>query len=244
MKRTWWIGGLVGCAMASFAQTAAAPVFDVASIRLSGTTAGSYLRFLPGGRLSGDSWMKQVILVAYGVEDYQVTGGPGWLTTDWYAIEAKTDKTDASKEEMRAMLQTLLADRFKLQVRQESKEFDVYNLVVDKGGPKLKPLAKGEDFHCTRDNTLMCGISNPAELARWLKYIVGRPVMDKTGIEGRYEMLVDFDIYAYRGGTPPPDYNKPSLEKMLEEQFGLRMVPAKEAMPVYVVESISRPSEN
>src|ERR1035441_5805921 len=158
MKRTVWIAGMMWVAMAAFAQTAAAPAFDVAAIRLSGTTAGSYLRFLPGGRLSGDSWIKQVIQVACGVEDYQVTGGPSWLGTDWYAIEAKTDKTDASKEEMTAMLQTLLADRFKLQVRQETKEFDVYNLVVDKGGPKLKPLAKGEDFHCTRDNTFVSGI--------------------------------------------------------------------------------------
>jgi uncharacterized protein (TIGR03435 family) len=244
MRRTCWIAILICSALASFAQTAAAPSFDVAAIRLSGTTAGSYLRFLPGGRFSGDSWIKQVIQVAYGVEDYQVTGGPRWLTTDWYAIEAKTEKTDASKEEMTAMLKSLLADRFKLQVRQERKEFDVYDLVVDKGGPKLKPLAKGETFpRCTRDNTVICGITNPAQLARWLTSVVKRPVMDKTGIEGRYAILLDFDTYAYMGGTPPEDYNKPSLAQALKEQ-GLQIVPAKEAMPMYVVESISKPSPN
>jgi uncharacterized protein (TIGR03435 family) len=100
---------------------------------------------------------------------------------DWYLIEAKTDKTDASKDEMAAVLKSLLADRFKLQVRQETKEFDVYNLVVAKGGPKLKSLAKDEDQHCTRDNTFVCGITNPEQLARSLKYRVGRPVMDKRG---------------------------------------------------------------
>jgi uncharacterized protein (TIGR03435 family) len=220
------------------------PAFDVASIRLSTDKAGSYLRFLPGGRFSGESWIKQVIQVAYGVEDYQVTGGPEWLTTDWYFIEAKAGKTDASKQEMTAMLKSLLADRFKLQVRVEMRDFDVYDLVVDKSGAKLKPLAQGEDFHCTRDNTFQCGITNPAQLARSLKYILGRPVMDKTGIDGRYDVLLDFDTYEYSGGTPPQDYNKPSLEKALEEQLGLRLVKAKEAFPVYVVESIERPTEN
>jgi len=244
MKRMGWIAGLMGVAMAAFAQTVAAPSFDVASVRLSGTTAGSYLRFLPGGRLSADSWIKQVIQIAYGAEDYQVTGGPGWLETDWYSIEAKTDKTDASKEEMTAMLRSLLADRFKLQVREETKEFDAYNLVVDKGGPKLKPLAEGEDFHCTRDNTFVCGITNPARLAQSLKSFAGRPVLDKTGITGRYEMLLRFDTYSAVGRTPPDGYDEPSLEHALEDQLGLRLVPVKVPMPLYSVENISRPSEN
>ncbi len=244
MRRMLWIASLMWVALAAFAQTTAAPAFDVASIRPSSEQAGSYLRFLPGGRFSGMSWMRQVIQIAYGVHDFQVAGGPEWLNTDRYYIEAKTEKTDASKEEMTAMLQTLLMDRFKLKVRQETREFPVYNLVVDKGGSKLKPLAKGEDFHCTRDNTFVCGITNPAQLAGSLKSIVGRPVIDKTGIEGRYDVLLDFDTYSAMGRTPPADYDKPSLEKALEEQLGLRMVPAKAAFPVYVVESISRPTEN
>jgi uncharacterized protein (TIGR03435 family) len=218
--------------------------FDVASIRPSSNDAGSYLRFLPGGRFSAETWIKQLIQVAYGVEDYQVTGGPAWLGTDRYFIEAKTDKTDASKQEMTAMLKSLLADRFKLKVRQEMRDFDVYDLVLDKGGWKLKPMAKGEDFHCTRDNTFVCGITNPAQLANALKNILRRPVMDKTGIDGRYEVLLDFDNYEFSGGTPPPDYNKPSLENALEEQLGLKLVKAKEALPVYVVESIERPTDN
>jgi uncharacterized protein (TIGR03435 family) len=217
--------------------------FDVASIRRSSDKAGSYLRFLPGGRFSGESWIKQIIKVAYGVESYQVTSGPEWLTMDWYFIEAKTDKTDASKQDMTAMLKSLLADRFTLQVRQETKDFDVYDLVVDKGGPKLKPLKEGEDFHCTRDNTFACGITNPAQLARSLKSIVGRPIMDKTGIEGRYNHAADFNVYEYSGGTPPGDYDKLSLENALREQLGLRLMKTKEDLPVYVVESIQRPTE-
>ena len=244
MKRTFWIASVILGTLAAFSQPIAAPAFDVASIRPSSEQAGSYLRFLPGGRFSAMSWIKQVIELAYGVKDYQVTGGPAWLTTDRYLIEAKTEKTDASKAEMGAMLQTLLGDRFKLRVRQETREFPVYDLVLDKGGPRFKPLAKGEGLHCTRDNTFLCGITSPADLARALQSVVGRPVMDKMGIEGRYELLLNFDIYAYSGGTPPVDYNQPPLEKALEEQLGLRLVPAKESLPAYVVEHVERPTEN
>jgi uncharacterized protein (TIGR03435 family) len=68
--------------------------------------------------------------------------------------------------------------------------------------------------------------------------------MDKTGIEGRYDVLLDFDTYAYIGGTPPADYDKPSLEKALKEQLGLRLVAGKQSFPVYVVETVERPTGN
>src|ERR1035437_7525422 len=230
--------------LAAFSQTTAAPAFDVASIRPSSEQAGSYMRFLPGGRLSGMSWIKQVIQIAYGVHDYQVMGGPEWLNTDRYYIEAKAEKTDATKEEMTTMLQTLLLDGFKVRVRQESREIPIYDLVVDKGGSKLKPLVKGEPQPCVRGRDFVCGMTSPEQLALSLRYFAGRPVIDKTGLEGRYDVQLDFDMYSARGQTPPADYDKPSLEQALEDQLGLLMVPAKMAMPMYVVESISRPSEN
>jgi uncharacterized protein (TIGR03435 family) len=142
------------------------------------------------------------------------------------------------------MTQTLLAERFKLKFHFETKDLDVYDLVVDKNGPKLKPLKEGEDFHCTRDNTEMCGLSSPAQMATWLNYIVGKPVLDKTGISGRYEMLITFDVYSAQGRTPPENYDKPSLEDALRDQLGLRLVPHKEPMPVLVIDHIERPSEN
>ena len=116
----------------AFAQTATPPKFEVASIKLSAATFGSWLRYLPGGRFSGMSWLKQVIQVAYGIEDYQVSGGPGWLTTDRYEIEAKAEHADASKKDINMMLQSLLTERFQVKLRHETKEFPVYALVVDK----------------------------------------------------------------------------------------------------------------
>ena len=87
-------------------------------------------------------------------------------------------------------------------------------------------------------------MTSPAHLAKVLRRIVGRPVLDKTGIEGRYDVLLDFDTYVYSGGTPPDDYNKPSLEKALKEQLGLRLAAGKASIPVYVVESVDRPTAN
>lgn len=244
MKRALLILSLSLITLPVFPQTASAPAFEVASVKRDPTTAGSYVHYLPGGRFSALSWMKQVIQIAYGVKDYQVTGGPQWLTTDWYAIEAKAENPDATKSDINGMVQSLLADRFKLQFHREMKDFDSYDLVVDKNGPKLTPLAPGEKSKCGRDNSQICGITGPSQLAAWLVYIVGRPVFDKTGISGTYDVLLDFDTYSASGRTPPEGYDKPALSTALKEQLGLRLEPHKEPLPVLVVDSIERPTEN
>ena len=147
------------------------------------------------------SWVKQLIQVAYGLEDYQVSGGPGWLASDRYEIEAKARNANAGKSQMTLMLRSLLADRFKLQFRQEVKETPVFALMVDKNGPKLRPLKEGEASRCGRDNSFMCGIRTTAQLAKSLQYAEGRPVLDKTGLDGNFDVLLDFDTYSIRGQT-------------------------------------------
>ncbi|HEV2647301.1 MAG TPA: TIGR03435 family protein [Acidobacteriaceae bacterium] len=228
-------------------QMAVAPTasFEVASIRRDATTnAGSYIRYLPGGRLSASSWIKQVIQLAYGMKDYQVMGGPGWLGSDWYTIEAKAEDPSATKDQIIRMMQAMLVDRFKFKMHTELKNFDVYYLEVDKGGARLSPLKEGEASKCGRNNSYMCGITSPGDLAGSLKYIVGRPVFDKTGIAGRYDVLLDFDTYSAMGRTAPEGYEKPSLQAALHDQLGLKLEPHKEPMPVLVVDSIERPTEN
>ena len=90
----------------------------------------------------------------------------------------------------------------------------------------------------------MCGIRTPAELASYLKSAVGRPVFDKTGVDGKFDVLLDFDVYSIRGQTPPADYDKPSLTDALHDQLGLRLVPNKVSLPVLVVERTQRPTAN
>lgn len=241
--------GLFALLLASvtLAQESAKPRFEVASIKPSDVTAGSWCRFLPGGRLDALSWIKQMIQIAYGVEDYQVTGGPSWLGTQWYDIQAKAPNPGADKAEMSLMLQSLLADRFKLQLRRDTVAIPIFALVIDKGdkgGFKLKPLKEGEQSKCTRDNSVACGMRTTADLAKSLKYWVGRPVFDQTNVDGRFDILLDFDVYAIMNRTPPPDWNKPSLEAALAEQLGLKLVPQQAMLPRLVVESIQRPAEN
>jgi uncharacterized protein (TIGR03435 family) len=232
------------CSTFAQAPTDKRPEFEVASIKPDPRTAGSWVRFLPGGRLDASSWIKQVIQIAYGVEDYQVIGGPGWIGTQWYNIDAKAPNTDADRAQMLPMLQSLLADRFQLKLRREEREFSVMALVTDKSGPKLTPLKENEQSKCGRDNSYACGIHTTGDLAHQLKYIIGHPVFDETGITGRYDILLDFDVYTVSGRTPPADYDKPSLTTALRDQLGLRLEPKNVKLPVYVIESIERPSGN
>ena len=185
------------------------------------------------------SWIKQVIQVAYGVEDYQVTGGPSWLSTDRYDIEAKSEDPAAGKPEMTVMLQSLLADRFKLKFRRETRDVPVYDLVVGKSGLKVKPLKDGEASACRKDNSFACGITNPTQLAKSLRPFAGRPVLDKTGLEGKFDLLLNFD-----SSPNQADSDKPSLFQALQQQLGLRLEPRNASLPMLVIESIQRPSEN
>jgi len=220
------------------------PTFEVAIVKASGITAGSWVRFQPGGRLSAASWLKQLIQIAYGVEDYQVTGGPAWLGTQWYEIEAKAADPNTDRAAMTAMLRTLLEERFKLQLRREERDFPVFLLKADNGAAKLRPLADGEKSQCGRNNSFVCGLKTPAQLGKALQNIVGRPVLDRTEIQGTFDVLLDFDVYAARGQTAPADYEKPSLTTALREQLGLRLVADKVPFPVLVVTQVERPGAN
>jgi uncharacterized protein (TIGR03435 family) len=176
-----------------------------------------------------------------------VSGGPAWLGTQWYEIQAKAPNQDAGKAEMSLILRSPLADRFKLQLRRDTVAIPVFALVInkgDKGGFKLMPLKEGEASHCGRDNSFACGLRTTADLAKSLQYIVKRPVLDQTNVDGRFDLLLDFDVYAFMDRTPPPDWNKPSLEAALAEQLGLKLVPQQTMLPRLVVESIQRPTEN
>ena len=225
-------------------QPAVRPAFEVASIKRSTYPAGSWFRYLPGGRFTAMSWVQQLIQVAYGVEAYQISGGPGWLTSDRYDIEAKAGNADANATDMKIMLQALLADRFNLKLRRETKEFQVYALVVDKDGPRVRPLKDGEPDTCRMDNSFACGVRTMASLAQRIKPFAGRPVLDKTGLEGTYDIKLDFDVYELLGTTPPPGYNKPPLAAALREQLGLRLEPQKAPLPLLVIEDVQRPTGN
>lgn len=236
---------LLLASIGGFAQSAA-PAFDVASVKphREGTFA-HYFQFLPGGRFRAtNTWIKYVVEKAYDLKDYQVSGGPAWITSDRFDIDAKAGDAGAGEPQMRLMLQTLLTERFQLKIRQETKEFPVYDLVVAKGGPKIRALKPGDQSNCRRDNSEICGLRTMPQLADFLTNAAGRPVFDKSEIQGDYDLLLNFDVYEARNQTAPPDYNKPPLAIALQEQLGLKLEPRKASLPVLVIEGIHRPTEN
>jgi len=128
-------------AWAVFAQTAIPPQFEVASIKPSFSDMVMNVRPLPG-RLTADATLQVLMQYAYGVAPFQVVGGPGWLTSERYQIDATANAT-ASRDRMFLMLQSLLEDRFQLKVHRDVKEQPVFALVADKGGVKLPSPKEG-----------------------------------------------------------------------------------------------------
>jgi len=149
---------LVICAAHAAAQKPA-PTFDVASVKPNKSgVMGTRIMFQPGGRFTADNiTLKMLIRLAYDVQDFQISGGPAWITSDKYDLEARAEEgpqgdmrsmtEEQRKAEMdrrRQMIQALLADRFKLTLHKESKEAPIYALVVAKNGIKIKELPPEE----------------------------------------------------------------------------------------------------
>ena len=209
------MGCLVVCCLLSFelsAQTQPpAPAFEVASIKANHSADRRMMMDIaPGGRVNVTNLnLKQLILFAYQIKDSQLSGASGWIDSDQYDITAKAEGP-ATPDELRLMMQTLLADRFKLSLRHETKEMPVYALVVAKDGPKLhenkeaetqkqdlrpedgKPgdpkgaPFKGRGMHMGRG--MLSAQAAPLNiLADSLSRQLGRVVIDKTGLTGLYD---------------------------------------------------------
>jgi bla regulator protein blaR1 len=264
------------------------PAFEVATIKPS--QAGSPGSLNLGARGSGgfffkNGTVKDLIQFAYGIRsDDQLSGLSGWMNTDRYDIEAKLSDTDAATgqklfgpakfDQFRLMLQSLLADRFNLKVSQSSKQVPIFELVVAKGGSKLKPseMAAVDAAHPgppqpvngsrlsgmpgkrtgsgVKVAQLAESLSRLPELGSGTSIGGGRLVVDKTGLTGYYDWTLQWTPdandprLAVDAATPPSDPNKPGLFTAIQEQLGLKLVPAKGPVEVLVVDHIERPTEN
>ena len=201
------------------------PSFEVASIKPLETNLDSNgsPMFIPmevsGGMLRFTSiTLFDCIRAAYRVKDYQVQG-PGWIREARFEIAAKAP-ADGSMEQVPEMLQTLLAERFKLQLRREPKEQSVYVLTMDAGGPKLKaadsnksadlPTGLGPDgrprpvMQYSMSNsgiTLMAPAATLATVAEFLSRMMERPVVDMTGLTGQFDITLPFMPEIFRGAS-------------------------------------------
>ncbi|HUY94731.1 MAG TPA: TIGR03435 family protein [Terracidiphilus sp.] len=162
-------------------------------------------------------------------------------------------------DERKAMLQNLLADRFKLVVHHQPKDFPLYALVVAKGGPKLQEAKPEEILHSGLDGRPMCQharggrgvihlegctVGDLAQtLSNWIMVNRGRAVVDQTGLTGRYTITLQWtpdDAPA----TPQQDYSGPSMLTAVKEQLGLELKPIKGPLDTIVIDRVEMPSEN
>ena len=258
--------------------------FEVASVKAnkSGDSNGN-LRMLPGGRVNATNMpVRPIITFAYQLAQYQLVGGPGWLTTDRYDLIAKMEgNVDAlavpgatTPSPMQLALRSLLEERFKLKVHRESREMDIYALVMARPGgapgPNLKPTTqdcaaaaaaalKGARASTGAAGEPFCGIQGGpgrlkfgglpvASFATAFSGPAGRMVVERTGLTGSWDFELLFAPEA-RGGpggadAPQVDPNAPSFFTAIQEQLGLKLEPTKGPVEVLVIDSVEKATED
>jgi len=239
----------VGAAIITGIVAAQTAVFDVASVKPN-LDVDSRLRmqFLPGGKFTATAaTLPALVRHAYGVRDIQVTGARGWMTSDRFDITAASEAASGKlpEEQLRRMLQALLAERFQLKLHKESKEMPIYALVVGKSGAKLKPLnGSHAPFARTGRGLAVLYTSTMWGLAGFLTNSAGRMVVDETGLTGEYDIGLEFMPERLNGAPPPDGDSGPTIFAAVQEQLGLKLEARKGPVEIIVIESAERPSGN
>lgn len=208
----------------------------------------------PRGRFTAiNVTVRALIGDAYGVYGFQISDGPDWVKSEGYDVTAKERDSDVEKigklgrrqgwEYSRLMIQSLLAERFKLKVRHETKDLPVYALVVAKNGPKFHETVvpadpKAPAMMMGGGELSMTGASIQ-QLINSLGGIVDHIVLDRTGLTGKYDIALKWEPETGSAGA-----SGPSIFTALQEQLGLRLQSQKGPADVLVIEHVERPTEN
>jgi uncharacterized protein (TIGR03435 family) len=260
----------------------AQPVFEVASVKLNKRESGMMRLGLWGERFLVSGLTTQgLIRETFGIQDDQIIGQPRWLNSETYDIEAKVEQTVADRlnrlsfderfVEYRRMLETLLADRFKLAFHRESRELPMFALVVAKKGSKIEEAKPGDTYPEGMKDLEGKGHGDVMRIERGqlvgqgipISYLVemlsqlglGLVIVDKTGLTGKYDFTLkwtpDQGAPKFKGADgsvqpagPLADSFGPSLFTAMEEQLGLRLERQKGPVDVVVIDHVERPSEN
>ena len=256
--------------------------FEVASVKAnkSGESNGN-MRALPGGRVAATNMpVRPLITFAYMVAGYQLIGGPGWLASDRYDFIAKLEEGSANAVQpfipgsttpnaMQLALRNLLVERFKLRTHRETREMDIYALVMARPGGGPGPGLKPTTQDCSKPvepprpgapapgapGQPFCGISGTPGRVRFgglpassfataLSGPAGRMVVDRTGMTGSWDFELTFAPENRAPDAPPADPNAPSFFTAIQEQLGLKLESTKGPVEVLVIDSVERPVED
>ena len=243
------------------------PAFDVASLKRNTSlneNGGGGPR--PGGRYRlTNVAARAMISIGWNIPTNRVLGGPGWVATDRFDLDA-TMKENAPQDELRAMMRGLLRDRFTLAAHVEQRELPVFLLTRVRADEPLGPGLERGTFDCSdpaarkqnsaaalaaRPGRMLCGFTIDAgildaggetmeTLAQVLTYQAGRPVLDRTGLTGGYNVLLKWTPAL--GADTPGD--TVSLFTALQEQLGLKLESSTAPLDVVVIDRIERPTQN
>ena len=257
---------MAGLWAASLLAQPAAPIspdlrFEVASLKpTQGQRPTFGIRPAPGGQRY-EAWncpIKMMLQAAYRVKPEQIVGGPAWLSSDPYDMEAAAEKP-SSADELHIMLVNMLVDRLRLKFHREKRNMPMYGLTVDKAGAKLTPhqAANGGELWIdqTSEKPLHIKLKATAAPMEYFAYrlslLMDLPVVDLTGLPGDFDFTLAY-THDLPPGFPPgaklngeePDTSGPTLYAALKEQLGLDLKAQKGPVEVIVIESAERPSAN
>ena len=213
--------------------------------------------------------LKEMIVNAYSVQPFQVSGGPGWVDSVHYDISAKA-AAQVSREEVLLMLQALLADRFQLAFRRETRQLPVFALVLARKDGKLgPPLTPSKEGACTPfdpvkpfavDNMRLCGAfslgpdgltlvsGSIASLTPRLSRLLGRTVIDKTGLKRNFDISIEWSPDEMLAMQPanqgPVDNIGPSIFAVFRQDLGLDFKAEKGPVEILVIQRAEKPSDN
>ena len=238
------------------------PAFETASIKPTppgGDPAVSWrIGFMPGGGLVAEGVsLKTIILWAYEVQGYQVSGGPSWVDSIHWSIMAKAPVSQKPEDSVqlkdmnpeqygryvsvaRQRMQALLAERFHLVLKRETRDGQIYALTVGKNGSKMKESSSGGVSANGRS------ILSHGTTMQFLTTLLGsnlkRPVTDETGLKGNYSFELKWapDQPASTEPDAPPAEPGPSIFTAIEEQLGLRLDPRKAPVEAIVIQSVEK----
>ncbi len=259
--------GQSGKADAPIAPASSFPSFEVASIKPSDPNSQLKIDFAPGGRLVvSHATLRFLMKIAYDVGDDQITGGPAWLGSKRFDVQAKPDKQipgDPAKmtrdqlslfhEPTRLRLQRLLAERFHLELRKESKPMPIFALTVGKNGIKMRPNTTAGDPGAMKGNTgrgvLDATRVDMDTLARFLSEgQTGRPVVNMTALNGafdfRLEWTPDPSLNPQADPNQPADFGGTSIFTALQQELGLKLDARSGSAETLVVTRVELPSLN
>lgn len=235
------------------------PIFEVATIKPSKPdTPGRAFRVNGRRFMTINTSLNNLISFAYGLHDRQITGGPAWMESDKYDLEAKPDgEGQPSQAQWMTMVQKLLADRFKLTFHRDKKELSVYAIVVAKTGSKLTKsdgdpnglpslFFRGLGVLPARNATMtdFAGVMQTA--------VLDRPVVNQTGLSGRFDFVLTWTPDEFQFGglgvkIPAPADNAaapPDLFTAVQQQLGLKIESTKAPVDVLVIDHVEKPAGN